>query len=175
MSCINECNENIYHHVLCDYTHDNYIYYPNIYNTCKRDTLVGVFPENCEICQLLVDCCASNKNNCCDRSDTRIPTSLPTSQPTQLCNDVQQTFYYDESESCYFFEKQNTDISKNENNQMICCSNMRSDCCVFKTVEVFTTLGIVILFILSFICFKLLYEKKTKIHTEYILKKITPV
>ena len=175
MTCIKECKENIYHHVICDYTsNDNYIYSPDLNNTCKRDTLVGIFPENCEICQLLVDCCASNKNNCCNRSDTRIPTTFPTSQPTQLCNGEQETFYYDKQDSCYFFENQNTDISKNVENSMICCSNMRTECCIFKTVQVFSSMGIIILILSSFICF-ISTEKKTKIHSEHKLNKICPV
>lgn len=173
MSCIKECNKKTYYNVICDYTYNNYIYSPNLNNTCKRDTLVGVFPNSCEICQLAVDCCANTKNNCCKRGDTRIPTSLPTLQPTQLCNG-ENTFYY-ESNSCYFFEKQDTDISKNVNDQMICCSNMRSECCVFKKVQVFTTMGVIILIIFSFICYSLVYEKKTKIHSENKVNKITPI
>jgi len=153
MSCLQNCKKKEYYHINCNFDYNGY-QYENSIDTCQRDNLDVIFPENCDICKTVVDCCADNINNCCKRSSTSLPSSYPTSQPTILCN-TGEPRYLQKSEMCGFLEIRNKDITKKFDDSMMCCSEKRNECCIIKSNEIFIGFGCFVLFILLCVYFHL--------------------
>lgn len=147
MSCLQKCNKKEHYFVYCNYDYNGYTYTPRTDNTCQRDNIESYFPEDCDICKEVVDCCADDRTGCCQRSNTALPTTYPTSQPTTLCGN-EPVHYLQESEMCNFLETRNKDITKLFDNSMMCCSSKRIECCHIKTTEIWIGFASFITFVL---------------------------
>lgn len=176
ISCLNNTicgNKQRFYYEWCNYYSNNGFYYeeaPLI--TCHRDNIQQIYPT-CERCWTgFIDCCADNKEDCCIRSKTSYPTITPTAVPTPLCP---INHYFQKNEKCNFLELQNTDISYNDENSMVCCTNDRSKCCPFNYYILYIMFGIIGTFLLIVIIFIIRDTKNTKINPETKLRNIVSV
>jgi len=121
MSCldITICQrEQTFHRINCNFTIAHIQYICNPSNTCQRT-------------DELYDCCASNIVDCVIERYTfqLVPTMTPTISSVLgelcevTCNLTPST------NKCYWYERQNLDISCISKDNNFCCSDSRDNCC----------------------------------------------
>jgi len=176
MTCLNNTicgNKQHFYYEWCNYNSNNGFYYeeaPII--TCRRDSIQKLYPS-CKNCWSgFIDCCADNKEDCCLKSTTSYPTTTPTSIPSTLCA---ENYYFQKDEKCNFLEIQNTDISYNNENSMVCCVNDRNKCCPFNYSILYGIFGVIGVSLLIMFVFVLRDTKNKKINPETKLRNILSV
>ena len=164
--------KNKYYFQWCIYHKDNYNYSPNYNISCHPEERINIY-TSCESCWKWTDCCADSPEECCIKEYyTFPPTNSPTLSPYSEClqNGCNKEFHLDK---CNIFENIDNNIACNTGDIIRCCSNDRSQCCVFKTKEVFGSLGLV--FILLSLSLWFFMNQKNKVSPELKFNKITPV
>jgi hypothetical protein len=168
--CVGKKNK--YYFQWCIYHKDNYNYSPNYNISCHPEERIKIY-TSCSTCWKWTDCCANSPEECCIKEFyTFPPTNQPTLSPYSECllTGCTKEFTMDK---CNIFENINNNIACNAGDVIKCCSNNKRQCCIFKTTEVFGTLGLVLIFVCLILLF-LLKEKK-KIIPELKLNKINPI
>jgi|TARA_R110002074_G_scaffold357555_1_gene529779 hypothetical protein len=164
--CIGKKNK--YYNQWCIYYMDNYNYSPNYTISCHPEERINIY-TNCESCWKWTDCCADSPEECCIREFYSYP---PTSSPTlHPCSDGCDKKY--QFDKCNVFEKINTKNTCESGDNIQCCSNDRTDCCIFRTTEVFGSMFLIIIILLLSIY--MMIRDKYKINSEIISKKINPI
>ena len=154
------------------YHKDNYNYSPNYNISCHPEERINKY-TSCESCWKWTDCCADSPEECCIKEYyTFPPTNSPTLSPYSEClqNGCTKEFHLDK---CNIFEKIDDNTACNLGDTIKCCSSDRSQCCIFKTKEVFGSLGLV--FILLSLSLWFFMNQKNKVSPELKFNKITPV
>jgi hypothetical protein len=157
-----------YYQQWCIYHMGNYNYSPNYTISCHPERIDRTYPS-CNNCWKWTDCCADSPEECCIRDFyTYPPTNSPTLHP---CSDgCDKKYHFDK---CNVFEKINTKITCELGDNIQCCSDNRTDCCIFKKGEVFGSMFLII--IILGLSIYMMMRDKYKINSEIISKKINPI
>ena len=144
MSCldITTCQrDHIFNNINCNFTFGHIQYICNPTNTCKRT-------------DALYDCCSSNIADCVIERFVLIPTITPTLSPDiyhsceNTCNLTPST------NKCYWYERQNLDISCISKDNTFCCSDKRANCCQTNIQYAYIIFGSVFFLLTSCLYYK---------------------
>jgi len=166
MSCLdlNTCGrDQVYYNINCNFSIGYTRYMCNNIYTCQRNS--GMY-----------DCCASNITDCIvELLDVRL---IPTIEPS--VNNIQIDLCYDicysmpSSSNCYWYEKQNHEVSCLNNDDKYCCSHSHLECCQPLMVYAYIIFGAIM--VIPFICIwyrysVLMYTRILPIKTNHLDQK----
>ena len=163
MSCLDVttcATDQTFNNINCNFTIRHIEYRCNPTITCQRND--GLY-----------NCCASNIADCViERLDLHLlPTISPTISPNRVnpceitCNLAPST------NTCYWYETQNLDISCIGKDNNFCCSHSRANCCQTTTQYAYIIFGSLFLICIGCMYYKYIVFKFTRIVPD---KPITP-